>query len=151
MASRRQRSQFDMSQKRKRPHWVLWTVVSIVFIAISAFAVATFLVLKSQGFTQAGVNTLTIISIIVSAVIGFLGLLISFLQWHHPKQSGISGPDPASLLQMTPVSTLERSHPRSLQLVHYMSKLKETRMPLPPPTVRVIILTKKRLFMRNPL
>jgi hypothetical protein len=109
MASRRQRSQFAMSQKRKRPPWVLWTVVSIVFIAIFAFAVVTFLVLKSQGITQAGVNTLTIISIIVSAIIGFLGLMISFLQWHHPKSSGASGPDPASPFQMDPASTLERS------------------------------------------
>ena len=100
-----------MSQKRKRPPWVLWTVVSFAFIAIFAFAVVTFLILKSQGITQEGVNTLTIISIIVSAVIGFLGLMISFLQWHHPKQSGTSGPDPPSLLQVTPVSTLERSQP----------------------------------------
>jgi tetratricopeptide (TPR) repeat protein len=111
MATRRQRSQFDMSQNRKRPPWVLWTVVSIVFLAIFAFAVITFLVLKSQGITQAGVNTLTIISIIVSAVIGFLGLMISFLQWHHPKPSGTSETDPASLLQITSGSTLERSQP----------------------------------------
>lgn len=112
MASRRQKSQFDMPQKHKRPSWVLWTVVSIVFIAIFAFAVVTYLILKSQGITQEGVNTLTIISIIVSAVIGFLGLMISFLQWHHPRSSSTSGEDPASLLQMTPLSnTLERSQP----------------------------------------
>jgi len=109
MASRRQRSQFDLPQKHRQPPWVLWAVVSMVFIAIFAFAVVTFLILKSQGITQAGVNTLTIISIIVSAVVGFLGLMISFLQWHHPKSSGASGPDPASPLQMTPASTLERS------------------------------------------
>jgi hypothetical protein len=82
---------------------VLWTVVCVVIGAIIAFTVAAFLILRNQGSAQ-GSNTLTIISIVVGVVIGLIGLMISFLQWHHPKHSTVSDPliAPHSLSQLTP-------------------------------------------------
>jgi amino acid transporter len=61
--------------------------VSLGFIAILAFVIVTLLILQSQGISQ-GINTLTIISIVVGFVISVLSLLISFLQWHHPRPEG---------------------------------------------------------------
>jgi hypothetical protein len=54
-------------------------LVSLGFIAILAFIIVTLLILQSQGLSQ-GMNTLTIISIVVGFVISVLSLLISILQ-----------------------------------------------------------------------
>ncbi len=78
-----------MPQKRKRFPWMLGVIVSSVFIVIFAFVVVTLLVLRSQGVAQ-GINTLTILSIVVGFVISVLSLLVSFLQWHHPKDASAS-------------------------------------------------------------
>src|ERR1700730_6023303 len=71
-------------QKRKRFPWVIGVLVSIVLIVILVFVMVTLLVLSSQGVTQ-GITTLTILSIVVGFVVSLLSLLVSFLQWHHPK------------------------------------------------------------------
>src|SRR2546429_5904015 len=71
-------------QKRKRFPWVIGVAVSIVLIALLVFVVFTLLIVRSQGVTQ-GITTLTVISIVVGCVVSILGLLVSFLQWHHPK------------------------------------------------------------------
>jgi NB-ARC domain len=91
--SQRQEQQFDKPQQRKQFSWVLSIVVCTVIVAIIAFIVITILIFKSQGITR-GINTLTIISIIVGVVIGLLSLMISFLQWHHSKHSGALEPSP---------------------------------------------------------
>src|SRR5450432_335672 len=69
---------------RKRFSWMLGIIISSGFIIIFAFVVITLLILRSQGPSQ-GINTLTILSIVGGFVIGVLSLLVSFLQWHHPK------------------------------------------------------------------
>src|SRR6266567_4731519 len=76
----------NKKQRHKQFPWVLWVVVGAVIMAIIAFTVAAFLILQNQGTAQ-GISTLTIISILTGAVIGLLGLMVSFLQWHHPKSS----------------------------------------------------------------
>src|SRR5438045_518907 len=76
-------------QKRKRFPWVIGVLVSSVLIIILVLVVVTLLVLGSQGVTQA-INTLTILSIVVGFVVSLLSLLVSFLQWHHPKAPPVS-------------------------------------------------------------
>ena len=76
----------NKKQKRKKFPWVLGTVISAVILAIITFTIAAFLILHNQGTTQ-GISTLTIISIVFGVVISLLGLMLSFLQWHHPKVS----------------------------------------------------------------
>ncbi len=78
------------TSKRRRFPWILGMLVSSVLIAILAFVAVTLLILSQQGITQ-GIDTLTILSIVVGFVLSLLSLLVSFLQWHHPK------PPPASL------------------------------------------------------
>src|SRR5579884_1363975 len=73
-----------MKQTHKQFPWVLGMVVSGVLVAILGFVVVVLLVLRTQGMTQ-GVTTLTILSIVVGVVLSLLSLLVSFLQWHHPK------------------------------------------------------------------
>ena len=63
---------------------MLCIVISAVVLVIISFTFAAFLILHTQGTTQ-GISTLTIISIVFGVVIGLLGLMLSFLQWHHPK------------------------------------------------------------------
>jgi len=63
---------------------MIGVLVSIVLIVILVFVMVTLLVLRSQGVTQ-GINTLTILSIVVGFVVSLLSLLVSLLQWHHPK------------------------------------------------------------------
>jgi NhaP-type Na+/H+ or K+/H+ antiporter len=58
-------------------------------LAIISFTFAAFLILHTQGTTQ-GISTLTIISIVFGVVIGLLGLMLSFLQWHHAKTTTAS-------------------------------------------------------------
>src|SRR5450759_4502093 len=79
----------DMLHKRRRFPWMLGVIVSSVFIVIFAFVVVTLLVLRSQGVAQ-GINTLTILSIVVGFVISVLSFLVSFLQSHHPKDASAS-------------------------------------------------------------
>jgi WD40 repeat protein len=83
-------------------------IMSSVFII--AFVVITLLVLRSQGPTQS-INTLTILSIVGSFVIGVLSLLFSYLQWRHPRDT--SAPEKiisTSFVQIPPLSTIE--HPQ---------------------------------------
>ena len=87
----------NKEQKRKPFPWVLWTVVSIVIIAIIVFAIVVVLILRRQNATQSDI-TLAIISSIATVVVGLLGLLISFLQWHHPKLS--AAPEPSKATNM---------------------------------------------------
>jgi len=79
-------------------------------MAILAFVIIALLILQSQGITQ-GINTLTIISIIVGFVMSVLGLLISFLQWHHPQPTDQSEPSLHALPQTLIFNHLERSRP----------------------------------------
>jgi hypothetical protein len=98
-------------QKRKRFPWVIGVLVSSVLIAILVLVAATLLVLSNQGVTQ-GISTLTILSIVVGFVVSLLSLLVSFLQWHHPKAPPASEEIPAaSVFQMPPMSTSD--HPQS--------------------------------------
>src|SRR5947207_6741103 len=91
-----QRSRVGKTPKRKRFSWILGITLSLGFIAIFAFVMLALLILQSQGMAQ-GINILTIISIIVGFVVSILGLLISFLQWHHPKSADQSEPSLRSL------------------------------------------------------
>ncbi len=98
-----------MPQKRRRFPWVLGVIVSSVFIVIFAFVVVTLLILRSQGVAQ-GINTLTILSIVVGFVVSALSLLVSFLQWHHPKDTSASEKViPASFVQIPSFSTIDHS------------------------------------------
>src|SRR5450432_3198152 len=90
---------------RKRFSWMLGIIISSGFIIIFAFVVITLLVLRSQGPSQ-GINTLTILSIVGGFVIGVLSLLVSFLQWHHPK-------DPSPSEKIVASSPITSEHPQS--------------------------------------
>jgi WD40 repeat protein len=102
-------------QKRKRFPWVLGVIISSGFIIIFAFVVITLLVLRSQGPSQ-GINTLTILSIVGGFVIGVLSLLVSFLQWHHPKDPPASEKIVAASF-VQPHSPIMNEHPQSLNLL----------------------------------
>jgi WD40 repeat protein len=101
-------AQFDTRQKRKRFPWMIGILLSVVLIAILVFIVVTLLILRSQGMTQA-ITTLTIISIIAGFAVSLLSLLVSFLQWHHPKAPPASeDPISASSLQTPPSGIIEQ-------------------------------------------
>ncbi len=101
----------DTKQKRKRFPWMIGVLVSSVLIVILVFVVVTLLVLSSQGVTQ-GITTLTILSIVAGFVVSVLSLLVSFLQWHHPKVPSVSEEIvAAAVFQTPPLSTSE--HPQS--------------------------------------
>ena len=97
-------------QKRKRFPWMIGILVSIVLIVILVFVVVTLLVLRSQGVTQ-GINTLTILSIVVGFVVSLLSLLVSFLQWHHPKAPPASKEIIAASVLQTPLLSTS-GHPQ---------------------------------------
>src|SRR6266487_1211036 len=104
-------SRSNTQHKSKRFPWMVVIIISGTLIVILAFFVVTLLILNSQGTTQ-GINTLTILSIVVGFVIGVLSLLISFLQWHHPKDASASEKlTPASFLQTLP--PIDREHTQS--------------------------------------
>src|SRR6266852_831216 len=103
-----QRSPAESVPKRKRFPRTLGIIVSLGFMAILAFVILALLILRSQGITQ-GINTLTIISIIVGFVMSVLGLLISFLQWHHPQPTDQSETSLHALPQALILNHLERS------------------------------------------
>jgi heme/copper-type cytochrome/quinol oxidase subunit 2 len=104
-------SRSDTKQKRKRFSWIIGVLVSIVLILILVFVVVTLLVLRSQGVTQ-GINTLTILSIVVGFVVSLLTLLVSFLQWHHPKAPPASKEVIAASDSQTPLLSTS-GHPQS--------------------------------------
>jgi WD40 repeat protein len=110
MASPPQRSSFERVRQRKRFPWILGVVASIGFLAILAFVIVTLLILQSQGISR-GINTLTVISIIGSFMIGICGLLLSFLQWHHARSSNQPEPAQHSSLQTSTIDSIE--HPLS--------------------------------------
>jgi hypothetical protein len=113
MALPPQRSPIERAPKRKRFPWILGIMVSTGFMAILAFVILTLLILQSQGFTK-GVNTLTIISIVVGFMIGICSLLFSYLQWHHPRPLDLSEPSLRSLLQAPTFDGIEHlPHPDS--------------------------------------
>jgi hypothetical protein len=91
---------------------MLGIIISSGFIIIFAFVVITLLVLRSQGPSQ-GINTLTILSIVGGFVIGVLSLLVSFLQWHHPKDPPASEKIGAASFIQTHSPTMSE-HPQSL-------------------------------------
>src|SRR6266700_571203 len=72
------------ASKRRRFPWIIGMLVSSTLIAILVFVAVTLLILRQQGVTQ-GINTLTVLSFVVGFVVSLLSLLVSFLQWHHPK------------------------------------------------------------------
>src|SRR5438105_2125837 len=102
-----QRSSFEKVQRRKRFPWILGVIASIGFLAILAFVVVTLLILQSQGISR-GINTLTIISIVLSFMIGVFGLLLSFLQWHHPRSSNQHESAQHSSAQTSTFDSIER-------------------------------------------
>jgi WD40 repeat protein len=71
--------------KNKRIVLIHQLILGAVIVAIIAIAVAAIFVVRSQGITQ-GLITLTIISIIVSTVIGLLTLMINSFQWLSSKE-----------------------------------------------------------------
>jgi Tol biopolymer transport system component len=97
MAPSSQRPPFERAQQRKKFPWILGVIASMGFMAILAFVIVTLLILQSQGVTQ-GVSTLTIISIVAGFVMSVCGLLLSFLQWHHPRPVDRSEPSHHALL-----------------------------------------------------
>src|SRR5436190_14654473 len=103
MAIQAHKPHSNKKRRRKQIPWVLWTVVGAVILVIISFTFAVFLILHNQSISQ-GINTLTIISIVIGVVISLLGLMISFLQWHHPKPSPIPEPStaPPTSTQLTP-------------------------------------------------
>ena len=111
-----QRSTSKRAHKHKRFPWLLGVLVSIGFIAILAFIIVTLLILQSQGISQ-GMNTLTIISIVVGFVISVLSLLISFLQWHHSSTGRLARTIPCS----TPPSVWQRKPSLSKHLNRFTS------------------------------
>jgi WD40 repeat protein len=101
----------DRQPKRKRFSWLMGMLVSSVLLVILIFVVVVLLVLSSQGITQ-GITTLTILSIVAGFVVSVLSLLVSFLQWHHPKAIPASEERlSASFDHSSPLSTGE--HPQS--------------------------------------
>jgi WD40 repeat protein len=112
MALPPQRTLFERAPKRKRFPWILGVIVSIGLMAILAFVIVTLLILRSQGITQ-GINTLTIVSIVVGFMISTFTLLISLLQWHHPQPVDISEPSLRFLLQTSTLDGIERLQPPS--------------------------------------
>jgi WD40 repeat protein len=95
---------------------MLGVIISSGFIIIFAFVVITLLVLRSQGPSQ-GINTLTILSIVGGFVIGVLSLLVSFLQWHHPKDPSASEKIGAASFVQTH-SPIMSEHPQSSVLLN---------------------------------
>jgi WD40 repeat protein len=97
--------------KRRQFPWMIGVLVSSVLLAILVFVAITLLVLSSQGVTH-GLTTLTILSIVAGFVVSLLSLLVSFLQWHHPKAPPASEDlISAAVFQTSPLSTSE--HPQS--------------------------------------
>ena len=86
--------------------------MSLGLMAILAFVILTLLILQRQGMTQA-INTLAIISIVVGFVMSVLGLLISFLQWHHPQPTDQPKPSLHALPQTLTLDHIEHSQPPS--------------------------------------
>jgi tetratricopeptide (TPR) repeat protein/DNA-binding XRE family transcriptional regulator len=100
-------------QKSRRFPWILGVIVSTGFLAILAFVIVTLVILQSQGISR-GINTLTIISIVGSFIIGVCGLLLSFLQWHRPHHSQpFDQPNSTShtLLQKPVLKSIDRLPP----------------------------------------
>lgn len=87
MATPPQKPSFRRVRQRRRFPWIVGIIVSIAFLAILTFVIVALVILRSQGISQ-GINTLTIISIVGSFMIGVFSLLLSFLQWHHARLSG---------------------------------------------------------------
>src|SRR5260370_19606284 len=98
MVPQLQKSSVESVPKRKRFRWILGIIMSLGLMAIVAFVILTLLILQRQGMTQA-INTLTIISIVVGFAMSVLGLLISFLQWHHLQPTDQSEPSLYTLPQ----------------------------------------------------
>src|SRR5712671_5846892 len=89
MQTQSRNAQSTAKPKHQRFPWMIGVLVSSVVIVILVFVVVTLLILSSQGATQ-GLTTLTILSILVGFVVSVLSLLVSFLQWHHPKEPSSS-------------------------------------------------------------
>ena len=106
MVPQLQKSLVKRAPKRKRFPWTRGIIVSLGLMAILAFIIVTLLILWSQGMTQ-GINTLTIISIVIGFAISVLSLLVSFLQWHHPKPTDRSEPDLHVIPQMLSLNQIE--------------------------------------------
>jgi hypothetical protein len=100
---------------RKRFPWLLGILVSLGFIAILTFVIVTLLIVQSQGVSQ-GINTLTIISIVVGFVISVLSLLVSFLQWHHPQPEDRAEPSLVPLPQVSGNASLDLAPSPSLSI-----------------------------------
>src|SRR2546421_4077952 len=130
MASPPQKSSFERVQQRKRFPWILGVMVSIAFLAILAFVIVTLLILQSQGISR-GINTLTIISIVGSFMIGVFGLLLSFLQWHHSRLSNQSELTQHSSPQTSPLGSVGHL-PSSSTLVSPLQQYKESNVDLLP-------------------
>ncbi len=97
--------------KRRQFPWMIGVLVSSMLLAILVFIAITLLVLSSQGVTQ-GLTTLTILSIVAGFVVSLLSLLVSFLQWHHPKAPPASEEAIAALHDHSPPQgTREPSQP----------------------------------------
>jgi uncharacterized delta-60 repeat protein len=72
--------------KRKGIALLHQIILGAVIVAIIAIAVAAFFIVRSQGISQ-GLITLTIISILVSMIIGLLTLMINSFQWLSSKET----------------------------------------------------------------
>ena len=117
-------------------------------MAILAFVMLTLLILQRQGMTQA-INTLTIISIVVGFVMSVLGLLISFLQWHHPQPTDQPEPPLHALPQTLTLDSTERSRPPDSQLVYKSNMLKTAQTSLQLHLQEAVISIGERLLTLN--
>ena len=100
-------------QKRQRFPWGIGVLVSSVLLIILVFVVITLLILSHQGITE-GINTLTILYLVVGFTVSILSLLVSFLQWHHPKAPPASEEMIAAAVDLFPPLSTHASSPSNL-------------------------------------
>src|SRR5450631_1543312 len=112
-----------VQHKRHQFPWLVGMIMSSVFII--AFVVITLLILRSQGPTQS-INTLTILSIVGSFVIGVLSLLFSYLQWRHPRDAS------PPFVPMPPLDTVEPPHMAVLLNKPQQERIEQNKMALAP-------------------
>jgi WD40 repeat protein len=130
MQARSRGARSHTKQKRKQFPWVIGVLVSGVLIIILVFVLITLLILNSQGIAQ-GINTLTILSIVAGFVISVLSLLVTFLQWNHPKAPASSDEIMATSRDHWPPPNMSGAPPLDTFLNDPQRERSENMPPLP--------------------
>lgn len=117
-------------QKRKRFPWVIGVLVSSVLIIILVFVVITLLILSHLGIAQ-GITILTILYLVVGFAVSLLTLLVSFLQWHHPKASAASEGIVAPLVDHSAPAATSEPPQAGIFLSDLQQESMEKKAPLP--------------------